>query len=103
MRPIPQTIVHHSTKLQDKRESIDSLEKCKRFINTDLNEYLASHSNNCMGCRICLKQEHKTISYKYPKTLNTRYVEQFPATVNEMFNTPNQNFNYDMIRQKLKE
>jgi len=86
-------------------ETLTEISKCQRFVNTDLNAYLTQHQKICTGCRKCLKQEHKTISFKYPKTLNTRYNEQFAESikVSDLFATPKQNFNYDRIRQIFKD
>ena len=55
------------------------------ICNSNIKDYLGSPQHICSGCVNCLKQQHKFIQFKYPKSIKTRYVELFRT------NTPGMN------------
>ena len=65
-----------------------------------------NHGKDCAGCGVCLKQKHRLISYKYPKTTNSRYVELYGKSIESLEpkkDKVKQNFDYDKIRQSIRE
>jgi ferredoxin-like protein FixX len=72
------------------------------MINSNVEDYLRNHSQNCPGCGNCLKQMHKLLSYKYPRSINSRYMELYREHKNANEYFQKNNFNYDRMRQQIK-
>ncbi len=52
----------------------------KKFLNTNLEEYLKDtqqQHEKCMGCAKCMSPTHRILSYKYSKNMGSRYTDFF--------------------------
>jgi hypothetical protein len=81
-----------------------------------LDDYLFSHDKDCAGCGVCLNQRRKLLSFKYPKSVKSRYNELYaphrPSHQNRQTMSFDQNnnlgrklpqFNYDRLRQDIRK
>ena len=70
-----------SKKKDHTKEMMNYLEK--KFLNTNLEEYLKEtqqQHEKCIGCAKCMSPTHKLLSYKYPKNMASRYMDFFKSS-----------------------
>lgn len=60
----------------DTKQSLQTM-NTKSFLRTNLNEYFQHDSDRCIGCSECIKAQQRSISYKYPRDMKTKYDETF--------------------------
>ena len=58
-------------------ETLSQFRHSKELVNSDLEDYLYTHDKTCAGCVVCLNQRKKILSFKYPKSVKSRYVELY--------------------------
>lgn len=72
----------------------------KKFLQTDLNEYLAKDEHvTCISCQKCVKHKDKIIQFKYQRGLKSSYADTF---ANGFGNHKMNQFNLDKERRNLK-
>ena len=56
----------------------------KKFMSLDIDDYLdrniPTEYHKCIDCAKCISPKNKIIPFKYPKSMNTRYVKDFKDT-----------------------